>query len=60
MGAVSLVHAGAEDRPTEVGPPGGWLMGARCADKVVSMIHENLSQSIEDLSSRMIAIRDSL
>jgi hypothetical protein len=28
-------------------------------DKIV-MIHENLSQSIEDLSSRMIAIRDSL
>ena len=24
------------------------------------MIHENLSQSIEDLSSRIIAIRDSL
>jgi len=27
---------------------------------VVVMIHENLSQSIEDLSSRMLAIRDSL
>ena len=26
----------------------------------IFMIHENLSQSIEDLSSRMIAIRDSL
>jgi hypothetical protein len=28
--------------------------------KVDRMIHENLSQAIEDLSSRMIAIRDSL
>jgi len=26
----------------------------------LTMIHENLSQSIEDLSSRIIAIRDSL
>jgi hypothetical protein len=25
-----------------------------------NMIHENLSQSIENLSSRMLAIRDSL
>src|SRR5258705_2829512 len=28
--------------------------------KRISMIHENLSQSIEDLRARMIAIRDSL
>jgi hypothetical protein len=27
---------------------------------VRAMIHENLSQSIENLSARMIAIRDSL
>jgi hypothetical protein len=30
------------------------------ADRIDPMIHENLSQSIEDLSSRMLAIRDSL
>jgi hypothetical protein len=27
---------------------------------IAIMIHENLTQSIEDLSARMIAIRDSL
>jgi hypothetical protein len=29
-------------------------------DDKIAMIHENLSQTIEDLSARMIAIRDSL
>jgi hypothetical protein len=36
------------------------LMRVACPAKVEYMIHENLSQSIEDLSSRMLAIRDSL
>ena len=49
-----------EDRPAEAGPPGGWLMRVARPAKVDGMIHENLSQAIEDLSSRMIAIRDSL
>jgi len=31
-----------------------------CEPMIYPMIHENLSQSIENLSSRMIAIRDSL
>ena len=30
------------------------------AAKVEGMIHENLAAAIEDLSSRMLAIRDSL
>jgi len=33
---------------------------ARCHIVHANMIHENLTQSIEDLSARMIAIRDSL
>src|SRR5688500_13027900 len=36
------------------------LRPIRCSATVRGMIHENLSQSIEDLSARIIAIRDSL
>jgi hypothetical protein len=39
--------------------PSGLTSGVVCAN-LIGMIHENLSQSIETLSARIIAIRDSL
>ena len=54
----SLVRGGAPvSEPSNSDPMAGFaLVPVLCS----RMIHENLSQAIEDLSSRIIAIRDSL
>jgi hypothetical protein len=50
--SISWRHGGSTFFPAVAKP------SFRCYSS--GMIHENLSQAIEDLSSRMIAIRDSL
>ena len=57
---ASMAHTPDDDRPAEAVPPRRWLKEVRRSSRVEGMIHENISQAIEDLSSRMIAIRDSL
>ena len=50
-----------ENEPTADAPAPAWLspFPPLCYGEVI-MIHENMSQSIEGLSARIIAIRDSL
>jgi hypothetical protein len=61
--SVALIFR-AKTRPAEAGlaeKDSERALKTRSRRRIVQgMIHENLAQSIEDLSARMIAIRDSL